>query len=593
MRQLRLALAQINATVGDLSGNFDRIVECIRRSRALGVDLLAFPEMSITGYPPEDLLLKPSFIDRAIEITRELTAHTAGMTVVVGTVDRDFDLYDAAAVMHDGQWGGTYRKRFLPNYGVFDENRYFMPGTKNPVFVRGGVVVGVNVCEDIWYPGGPVEEQVLRGGAEIIVNVSASPYHAGKAQLRKRMLCTRAADNIAVVCYVNLVGGQDEIVYDGCSLIVDEQGHVLGEGRMFEEDLVVADVDLESVFSARLHDPRLRKGRALDAGESTARIELPPARSPEAGEARPGGGNGGVVTLTSARPALETRPAPRTLDLVEEVYEALVLGTRDYVVKNGFQTVVLGLSGGVDSALTACIAADAIGAGNVVGVSMPSRYTSAASREDAEALARSLGMRLETIPIDEIFQQYLENLAPAFERRAPDSTEENLQARIRGTTLMALSNKFGWLVLATGNKSEMSVGYSTLYGDTAGGFAVIKDVYKTMVYRLARWRNERGRVIPERTLTRPPSAELKPDQSDQDTLPPYEVLDPILRYYVEEDRSAKEIGEMGYAIETVQRVVHMVDRAEYKRRQTPPGVKITPRAFGKDRRLPVTNRWSG
>jgi NAD+ synthase (glutamine-hydrolysing) len=594
MRPVRIALAQVNPTVGDLAGNAERIARNLDRARDLGADLVAFPEMVITGYPPEDLLLKPAFIEQATEVTRSLLPKTRGMTVIVGTVDRDFDLYNAAAVLHDGKWMGTYRKRYLPNYGVFDENRYFMPGNRNPVFVRGGSVFGINICEDIWYPGGPVEEQVIRGGAEIIINVSASPYHAGKAQVRQRMLCTRAADNLAVVCYVNLVGGQDEIVYDGCSLIVDEQGHVLGEGRMFEEDLVVADVDLESVFSARLHDPRLRKGRALDAGESTPRIELPLARSPETGEARPpGGGNGGVITMTSARPALEARPAPRTLDLIEEVYEALVIGTHDYVVKNGFQTVVLGLSGGVDSALTACIAADAIGAGNVVGVSMPSRYTSAASREDAEALARALGMRLETISIDEIFQQFLENLAPSFEHRPPDTTEENLQARIRGNTLMALSNKFGWLVLATGNKSEMSVGYSTLYGDTAGGFAVIKDVYKTMVYRLSRWRNERGRVIPERTLTRAPSAELKPDQSDQDTLPPYEVLDPILRYYVEEDRSAKEISEMGYPIETVQRVVHMVDRAEYKRRQTPPGVKITPRAFGKDRRLPVTNRWSG
>jgi NAD+ synthase (glutamine-hydrolysing) len=576
MRQLRIGLAQINATVGDVAGNAERVATSIAEARRQGVDLLAFPEMSITGYPPEDLLLKPSFIDRAIQTTRDLAPLTAGMTVVVGTVDRDFDLYDAAAVLHDGQWAGVYRKRFLPNYGVFDENRYFMPGTKNPVFVRGATVIGVNVCEDIWYPGGPVEEQVLRGGAEVVINVSASPYHAGKAQARKRMLCTRAADNVAIVCYVNLVGGQDEIVYDGCSVIVDEQGHVLAEGRMFEEDLLIADVDLEAVFSARLHDPRLRKGRALEGGEVSPRIELP-----------------GPTAPPSPKPVLAPRPDIEPPGLEEEVYQALVLGTHDYVQKNGFTTVVLGLSGGIDSALTAAIAADAVGPANVVAVMIPTRYTSRESLEDAEAVAKALGIRYQTIPIDKVFDAQLEALAPAIAGTSPGIAEENLQARIRGNTLMALSNKFGWLVLTTGNKSETSVGYSTLYGDTAGGFAVLKDVYKTLVYPLARFRNLRGAVIPERILTRPPTAELKPDQTDQDTLPPYEVLDPILRFYVEEDRSAREITDLGYDSELVQRVLHMVDQAEYKRRQTPPGIKISPRAFGKDRRLPITNQWSG
>jgi NAD+ synthase (glutamine-hydrolysing) len=577
MRQLRIGLAQINATVGDVAGNAERVARCIEAARPRGVDVLAFPEMCVTGYPPEDLLLKPSFIDSAIQATRDLAPLTAGMTVVVGTVDRDFDLYDAAAVLHDGQWAGTYRKRFLPNYGVFDENRYFMPGTRNPVFVRGTTVIGVNVCEDIWYPGGPVEEQVLRGGAEVILNVSASPYHAGKAQARKRMLCTRAADNVAIVCYVNLVGGQDEIVYDGCSVIIDEQGHVLAEARMFEDDLVVADVDLEAVFSARLHDPRLRKGRALEGGEASPRIELAAASDPPA----------------AAKPPLAPRVAPEPPAFEQEIYQALVVGTRDYVAKNGFTTVVLGLSGGVDSALTACVAADAVGPANVVAVMMPTRYTSAASREDAESVAKALGIRYQTIPIDAVFDTQLETLKPAFAGTAPGIAEENLQARIRGNTLMALSNKFGWLVLTTGNKSETSVGYSTLYGDTAGGFAVLKDVYKTLVYPLARLRNQRGTVIPERVLTRPPTAELKPDQTDQDTLPPYAVLDPILRFYVEEDRPAREIAELGFDPEVVKRVLRMVDQAEYKRRQTPPGVKISPRAFGKDRRLPITNRWSG
>ena len=577
MRLLRIGLAQINATVGDIAGNFERIAERIVVARGMGVDLLAFPEMAITGYPPEDLLLKPSFIEGAIDATRRLAELTHGMTVVVGTVDRDIDLYDAAAVLHDGEWAGTHRKRFLPNYGVFDENRYFMPGTKSAVFMRGATVIGVNVCEDIWYPGGPVEEQVLRGGAEVIVNVSASPYHAGKAQSRKRMLCTRAADNLAIVCYVNLVGAQDEIVYDGGSVIVDEQGNVLAEGRMFEDDLVLADVDLEAVFSARLHDPRLRKGRALEGGEAVQRIEL---RTPVA------------VTPATAKPAL---PLPVSLDtpgIDEEVYQALIVGTRDYVVKNGFKTVVLGMSGGIDSALTACIAVDAVGADNVVAVMMPTRYTSQISLEDAEACSKALGIRYQVIRIDDVFDAQLAILKPAFEGTAVGSAEENLQARIRGNTLMALSNKFGWLVLTTGNKSETSVGYSTLYGDTAGGFAVLKDVYKTQVYPLARLRNERGVVIPERILTRAPSAELKANQTDQDTLPPYDVLDPILRFYVEEDRSGSEITELGFDAALVHRVLHMVDLAEYKRRQTPPGVKISPRAFGKDRRLPITNRWS-
>ena len=593
MRPLRLGLSQINPTVGDLDGNFERIALDIERARALDVDVLAFPEMAILGYPPEDLLLKPSFIERAIERTRDLVPLTRGMTVVVGTVDRDFDLYNAAAVLHDAQWAGVYRKRYLPNYGVFDENRYFMPGQTSPVFVRSGLVIGVNICEDIWYPGGPVEEQVLRGGAEVIINLSASPYHAGKAMLRRRMLSTRAADNLALVCYVNLVGAQDEIVYDGGSLIVDEQGRVVAEARMFEEDLVVADVDLDSVFNARLHDPRLRKGRALDSGEGSPRIELPSrVRSavPGArGEPEPTGTGAGTAI------AIEARPAAPPRELASEIYDALVLGTRDYVRKNGFETAVLGLSGGVDSALCAAVAVDALGADHVVGVAMPSDYTSGASREDAEALARALGIRFYSISIRDVMEAYRRALEPAFSGREPDTTEENLQARVRGNYLMALSNKFGWLVLTTGNKSEVSVGYATLYGDMAGGFALLKDVYKTMVYMLGRHRNALpgGPVIPERTLTRAPSAELRPEQTDQDTLPPYDVLDPILRHYVEEDRSIAEIAELGFDEGLVRRIVGMVDHAEYKRRQSPPGIKITPRAFGKDRRLPITNRWKG
>ena len=579
MRTLRIGLAQINPTVGDLDGNVARILETIERARALGVELLAFPEMVIPGYPPEDLLLKPAFIQGCIDRTQGLVPHTRGMTVVVGSVERDVDLYNSAAVLHDGRWIGTARKRYLPNYGVFDENRYFMSERHAVVFSRSGTVFGVNVCEDIWLSGGPSEEQVVRGGAEVILNVSASPYHAGKAEERRRMISTRAADNLAVVCYVNLVGGQDEIVFDGASLILDQHGDVLAEGAAFAEDLVVADVDLDEVFNARLHDPRLRKERSLDDSDPMPRIHLEAA--------------GAESAAAPERPALPPHPAPETLSPEAEVYVALTLGVRDYVRKNGFDTVVLGLSGGIDSALTACIAVDALGADRVVGVAMPSPYTSGESQRDAEQLANALGMRFQTLAIADVMCAYEKALAPSFTGRKPDTTEENLQARIRGNALMALSNKFGWLVLTTGNKSETSVGYSTLYGDTAGGFAVLKDVYKTQVYELSRWCNRNGVVIPENTLTRAPSAELRPDQTDQDSLPPYETLDAILREYVEEDRSIAEIARMGHDEGLVRRVARMVDMAEYKRRQSPPGIKITPRAFGKDRRLPITNRWRG
>ena len=583
MRLLRIGLAQINPTVGDLDGNMARIRAWIERARALGVDLLAFPEMVVPGYPPEDLLLKPAVIQGCIDRTRDLAGDSRGMTVVVGTLERDGDLYNSAAVLHDGRWVGTARKRYLPNYGVFDENRYFMSERRSVVFARGGTVFGVNVCEDIWLSGGPSEEQVLRGGAEVILNLSASPYHEGKADERRRMISTRAADNLAIVCYVNLVGGQDEILFDGSSLIFDEKGEVLAEGAPFAEDLVVADVDLDEVFNSRLHDTRLRKERSLDDGEPLPRIHLD--------QFGPIGPTGAVATLE--KPALAKRPARVEQSAEAEVYAALTLGVHDYVTKNNFDTVVLGLSGGIDSALTACVAADALGAEKVVGVSMPSPFTSSASKADAEKLAKALGIRLETIPIGDMMGAYDHALAPAFAGRAADTTEENLQARIRGNTLMALSNKFGWLVLTTGNKSEVSVGYCTLYGDMAGGFAMLKDVYKTQVYALSRWRNQRSPVIPENTITRAPSAELKPGQTDQDSLPPYDTLDAILRLYVEEDRSIAEIAREGFDEALVRRVARMVDLAEYKRRQSPPGIKITPRAFGRDRRLPITNRWRG
>ncbi len=574
MRSLRLGLAQFNPTVGDLDGNFERIVAAIGRARALGVEVLAFPELAITGYPPEDLLLNPSFVERAVQRTRDLVPHSAGMTLVVGTVEREAEQFDAAAVLHDGHWAGVYHKHHLPNYGVFDEKRYFAPGRGNMVFVRDGVTLGVSICEDIWFPGGPIEEQAGRGGAEVLLNLSASPYHAGKAGARQRMLCARATDHRAIVAYVNLVGGQDEVLHDGASLILGPRGEVLAEGAMFEEDLIVADLDLDVVSDARRSAPPTPGERAARGAEELPRVPL-------------------AAPAAAAKPALPARPAPAARDLEAEVYDALVLATRDYVRKNGFDTAVLGLSGGIDSALCACIAADALGPQQVVGVSMPGPYSAGFSREDAEALCRALGLRFYVIPIVDVFESYGRALAPAFAGRASDTTEENLQARIRGNYLMALSNKYGWLVLTTGNKSETSVGYSTLYGDTAGGFAVLKDVYKTMVYRLARHRNGRSAVIPERTFTRPPTAELRPDQTDQDTLPPYEALDAILEAYVEEDCSVAEMVAAGHDEARVRRVMRLVDAAEYKRRQSPPGVKITPRAFGRDRRLPITNRWRG
>jgi NAD+ synthase (glutamine-hydrolysing) len=575
MRRLRIGLAQINATVGAPDENAARVVQSFDRARAIGVDLLAVPEMAIPGYPPEDLLLRPSFVDHVQAVTRSLAPLTRGFTAIVGTLERDGDVYNAAAVMHDGEWVATHRKRYLPNYGVFDENRYFMTGRECPVFVRDGTVFGVSICEDIWYPGGPVEEQVIRGGAELLFNISASPYRAGRAKDRRRMLATRAADNVAVVCYVNLVGGQDELVFDGASLVLDEEGGTLAEGAWFDEDFLVVDVDFGEIFSRRLHDPRLRKERALDSGTPLRRIELP------------------AIATAAAKPALEKQQPRPDRDPVAEIYDALVFGTREYARKNGFREAVLGLSGGVDSALVACIAADALGPGQVIGVSMPSEFTAGESRADAEALARALGLRFHTLPIHDVADAYGRALAAPFAGREADVTEENLQARVRGNLLMALSNKFGWLVLVTGNKSEIAVGYNTLYGDTAGGWAVLKDVYKSMVYRLAQYRNGLGgtKPIPEYTLTRAPSAELRPGQTDQDSLPPYDDLDAMLRLLIEEDRSIEDVAALGHEAATVERVLRMIRAAEWKRYQMPPGVKISPRAFGRDWRWPVTNAW--
>ncbi len=575
VRRLRIGLAQINTTVGDFKGNVRKIKETIDQARSQGVDLLAFPELAISGYPPEDLLFKPQFINENLKALDQVVEYTAGLTVVAGFVDARKDLFNAAAVIHDGKLADVYHKIYLPNYGVFDENRYFQEGSRVPVYNICGVGIGINICEDIWYEAGPATIQAY-SGAEVIINISSSPYHAGKSAWRERMLATRATDNIAIIAYCNLVGGQDELVFDGNSLVLNEKGELIARGNHFEEDLVVTDLDIEGVFRTRLHDPRWRKETLLvkERRGLAEQIVISEAR------------------VTAEKPPLSPRQV-HECGPIEEVYHALVLGTRDYVHKNGFKKVVIGLSGGIDSSLVATIAVDALGKENVVGVSMPSRYSSPGSISDAKLLAGNLGIKLMHISIDKIFQVYLDTLAEAFAGAQPNVTEENIQARIRGNLLMALSNKFGWLVLTTGDKSEMATGYTTLYGDMAGGFAVIKDVPKTLGYKLARYRNEREgkEIVPRTVFEKAPSPELAPDQKAQDTLPPYHLLDPILTAYVEEDKSVEQIINMGFDPQVVKKAARLVDTSEYKRRQAPPGVKITPRAFGRDRRLPITSRF--
>jgi NAD+ synthase (glutamine-hydrolysing) len=570
--RLRLALCQINTVVGDLDGNVQRIAAAYTAADAAGADLAAFPELAVTGYPPEDLVLKPGFVQDNLTALAKVAGVTGRCAAVVGFVDRGRDLYNAAAVCAGGEVVGTYRKRLLPNYAVFDEQRYFTAGEATDpleLYVVAGVRVGVSICEDAWSPDGPIAVQAA-GGAELVVNINASPYYAGRLGGRERMLATRAADASCALAYVNQVGGQDELVFDGASLVFDADGMLLARARQFSDEMLVVDLDVRPVFRKRLLDPR---GRAMAPALSEVVVSESSAAD-------------GPLRAPTVAPAL---------DPVAEVYEALVLGTRDYVTKNGFHDVVLGLSGGIDSSLVACAAVEALGAEHVHVVAMPSRYSSDGSLTDAEALATALGIDLRTIPIEEAFAAFLHLLAPSFEGVQPDLTEENLQSRIRGMLLMALSNKFGWLVVTTGNKSEMAVGYSTLYGDSAGGFAIIKDVPKLLVYDLCRHVNQRaGRsVIPESVFTKPPSAELRPDQRDDQSLPPYEVLDPILEAYVEGDRTAAELVADGFDEAVVRRITRLVDLAEYKRRQSPPGVRVSPKAFGKDRRLPITNRYRG
>jgi NAD+ synthase (glutamine-hydrolysing) len=572
MKILRIGLAQMNATVGDLEGNVRKIVDNIERARQRGVGLVAFPELAVPGYPPEDLLFKSAFIEANLRALDEVVRASRGLTAVVGFVDRQDDIFNAAAVLHDGRIAGVYHKHFLPNYGVFDENRYFQAGTETPVFTLGETTFAVNICEDIWYPTGPTTIQAL-AGAELVITINSSPYHKGKGRDRERMVATRASDDVVALAYVNMVGGQDELVFDGGSLIVNELGDCVARGRQFEEDLVIADLDLAAAFRARLRDSRRRKEK-LAAHEPVVRVSLPP------------------VATAPAAPLPEPVRVP-PLEPIDEIYRALVLGTRDYVRKIGYKHVVIGLSGGIDSSLVAAVAVEALGRENVTGVTMPSPFSSTGTRRDARGLAKNLGVEFMALPITPVLGSYKRALAKPFKGLKEDVTEENLQARIRGNLLMALSNKFGWLVLTTGNKSEYAVGYTTLYGDMAGGFAVIKDVPKTLVYEVARHVNALTRrpVIPETVFERAPSAELRPDQTDQDTLPPYPELDRILEAYVENDLGVNDMIARGFAPETVRKVVAMIDRNEYKRRQGPIGVKITPRAFGRDWRLPIVNRF--
>ncbi len=576
-RSLRIALAQFNGTVGDIAGNARRIVEWIGRARAEGADLVVFPELALPGYPPEDLLLKPSFIKENLRRLQDVVAASEGLAVVCGFVDLDDDIYNAAAFAYDGELRGVYHKVYLPNYGVFDEERYFQRGRRCPIFEYAGIKIGVSVCEDAWYPAGPVSLQAQLG-AELLVNINGSPYHYGKRAHRETMIATRAMDSRAFMAWVNTVGGQDELVFDGNSLIFSPDGDLVAHASSFEEELLVADLDVGSVFVERLHDTRLRR-----EAQGPVHLDLDIEE---------------VVVSTPARalpPASDHRaPVREPLEGPAEVYRALVMGTHDYLFKaTPSRQAVIGLSGGIDSSLTAAVAVDALGKDNVTGVLMPSQYSSGGSLTDAEALAEALGIRTLRIPIEPAYRAFESMLAEAFSGREPGLAEENLQARIRGVVLMALSNKFGWLVLSTGNKSEVATGYTTLYGDMAGGFAVLKDIPKTLVYQLCVYRNSLNGspVIPESVLTKAPSAELRPNQRDEDSLPSYSKLDPILQGYVEEDRSVEELIAAGHDADTVRRVVQLVDASEYKRRQAAPGVKITPRAFGRDRRMPISNRF--
>jgi NAD+ synthase (glutamine-hydrolysing) len=569
---LRVALAQINPTVGDLEGNSRLIIDWIGRARDQGADIVCFPELAITGYPPEDLVLKRSFVRDNLKQLEVVTKATKGISAVVGFIDDDGAIFNSAAFMHDGELKAVYHKVFLPNYGVFDEQRYFEPGHRSPILEYGSARVGMTVCEDAWYPSGPMAWQAHHG-AQVLININGSPYHAGKRAPREAMIAERAVNYGAYVAWVNTVGGQDELVFDGNSVVFGPRGEVLAHAQSFAEELLICDINVSA--SGRRPIEEIRR-----EAEGAQRLELVVTEVP-------------VAAAGSTAPRAPIKPQlARPLEGPAEIYAAVVLGTRDYIRKQDFQKVLIGLSGGVDSALTAAIASDALGRENVIGVRLPSRHTSAESLEDAALVAELLGIELQDYSIEPPHRGFEEVLAPVFKGTKPGVAEENLQPRIRATILYALSNKFGYIVLSTGNKSELATGYGTLYGDMAGGYAVLKDIMKTTVYELCRYRNSLSPAIPERVLTKAPTAELRPGQQDTDSLPPYAELDPILRGYIEEDQSPEELVAAGHRPETVAKVIQLVDRSEYKRRQAPPGVKITPRAFGRDRRLPIVNKYS-
>ena len=558
MRRLRVAMAQINTFVGDLEFNRERIVSFIDAAEELQADIVSFPELAVTGYPPEDLVYKPQFVEDNLKELNKIAELYPNTVVAVGFVDKVKDkLYNAAAVLHEGKVQAVYHKQHLPNYGVFDEKRYFEPGTGCFVFELNGVGVAVNICEDIWFSE-PTSNLAKYGGAELIINVNSSPYSLDKFEERQENLAKRSKENKVYIAYNNLVGGQDELVFDGGAMIFNPEGELTAVGKRFEEDLVVKDIE----FSDEKRKPEQVKDK-----EITCEFV--------------------IATTKKDKPDL-AEVEIKTLGHDEEVYEALVLGVKDYVHKNRFTKALVSLSGGIDSALSLAIAADALGSENLIAVYQPSAYSSKESEEDAFELAKNLGVKIEELSITGLYEDYLKLLEPFFKGAKMSEAEENIQARIRGNIAMAFSNKFGYIVLSTGNKSELSVGYATLYGDMAGGFAVLKDVYKTEVYHLAEYRNSIAEVIPKRIITKPPSAELRPDQKDQDTLPDYETLDAILKLYIEEFKTAKEIIDGDFENEVVFKTVHMVDANEYKRRQAPPGIKITPRAFGRDRRMPMT-----
>ena len=593
MRQVRIAMAQMNATVGDLEGNTAKIIEGVNRAKADNADIVTFPELAITGYPPLDLLLKPQFLSDNRAMLERILDHTRGITAVVGFVDQQDDIYNAAAILHDRHILGIYHKVFLPNYGVFDENRYFQSaGETQRIYRIGDITFGVNICEDIWYPEGPMVLQAL-SGADLILNISASPYYVGKPTYREQMTSVRAADSVVVVAYNNLIGGQDRLIFDGGSLIVNQVGQVIARGRLFEEDFLVADVDLDDVSVAKLSDPRHRKAVLALKMNGAPFCEKVCAEAPARNEP-----TRLAPTVAPNAPSVATAatlPLPPQMLPIREIYEALKLGLLDYVRKNGFQKVVVGLSGGIDSAMVAAISADALGAENVVGVLMPGPFSSQGSIDDAKQLAENFGIEHHLIPITPMYEAFVGQLAEAFAGRKPDVAEENLQARCRGNILMALSNKFGYLTLTTGNKSEVSVGYATLYGDMAGGLGIISDVPKTTVYALAEYRNYiAGRdIIPRATIDKAPSAELRADQKDSDSLPEYHILDGILKAYIEHDKSVDDIVALGYDPHVVRDVIRKVDHSEYKRQQAAPALKVSVKAFGPDRRLPITNKYQG